>query len=359
MNEKLNPFHIAVLIHVSQMGVTVFSLPRLCAMYFGTNGWIGLIATGLVATANLALMQAVVRISGGLSVPAMLARFLPRPLRAGLLLGLAAMYGMLACLTSKQYVLMFEQQSFPATNPLVFRAGIDVLVFVLVMIGIYNLGKAATLIFFGTVMLPMLYFTLLNELRWDRYTLFFLQGEKNVLFGSLELYTAFLGFELCLFLIPHVKQGTGWFRGVYAGHGFTFLLYVVLTVLTFGFFSFGQLKRSLYPMLDMAGHIGLPIIERVDTLLFTFFFLIAVMTVAVYFWIATELAGSVFPNVRKGAVAGVLIVATYFISSAPNELVVVSHWLRRVAFAATGTAFLLPLVLIAGMLATRRRRPAG
>lgn len=359
MNEKLNPFHIAVLIHLGQMGVTVFSLPRLCAMHFGTNGWVMLLAIGLVATANIALIQAAVRMGRGRSLPEMLGQFLPGPLRGGLLLAMAGLYGMVACLNSKQYVLMFEQQSFPATNPLVFRAGIDVLVFALVAIGIYNLGKAATLILLGTALMPFVYLTLFGELRWERFTLFFMQGEKHLLTGSLDLYTAFLGFELCLFLIPYAHRGTGWFRAVYAGNGFTMLVYLLLTVITFGFFSFEQLKLSLYPMLDMAGHVRLPIIERVDTLMFTFFFLIVVLTVAIYFWIATELACSVFPKVNKGGMAAILIVATYFISSFPNELVVISHWLKRLAYVATGVIFLLPLVLLVGLFAVRRRRPTS
>lgn len=357
MNEKLNPLHIGILIHMTQMGVSVFSLPRVCATYIGTNGWVWVLVIGTVVTANIALMHAAVRLGGGRTLPEMLGLFLPKPVAGALQLALGGMYALSACLTSKQYVLMFELQSFPATNPYVFRAGIDVLILCLVLIGIYNLGKAATLVFLATIPLPMFYLSLLHDVKLVRYTPFFLKDGGNWLEGSFEVFSAFLGFELCLFLLPYVKRGdTRWFYGVYAGNTFSWCMYLALTILAFGFFSFGQLKDLLFPLLEMAGHLTLPIVERVDTLLFTFFFLVSVLTATAYFWMATELFGYVFPGVRKGWFAAFLIGSTYFVSSIPNELGRVSAWLGIMAKLAAGTAIFLPLLLIAGLLAARAWR---
>lgn len=357
MNEKLHPFHIAILIHLSQVGVTLFSLPRLCAAHFGTNGWIGLLAVGLAVTANIALMQAAIRMGGGRTLPEMLAAFLPKPLAGILQLAMAGMYALIACLIAKQYVLMFELLSFPATNPFVFRAGIDVLVYVLVIIGIYNLGKAATLVFFSTAFIPFVHLSSLNEIRLVRYTPFFLKGDTDFWTGSLEVYAAFLGFELCLFLLPYVDRESSWFRAVYAGHVVSLFVFLGTTLLAFGFFSYGQLLDLLYPLLDLSGHVRLPIIERVDSLMFTFFFLVAVLTVVVYFWIATELAMNVFPKADRRWVAGFFIIVTYFVSSLPHELAVLTGWLRVFGRAALATAIFLPLFIMGGLWTVRLRRP--
>lgn len=354
MNEKLNPFHIAILIHVVQVGVTVFSLPRLCAVYYGTNGWIWIVIIGIAVTANIALIHAAVKMGGGRPLPEMLGLFLPKPVSGILQLAIGCMYALSACLTSKQYVLMFELQSFPATNPYVFRAGIDVLILCLVVIGIYNLGKAATIVFFATIPFPFFYLSLLHDVKLVRYTPFFLKDGGHWVEGFFQVFAAFLGFELCLFLVPYVQRGdTRWFYAVYAGNTFSWFIYLALTVLAFGFSSFGQLKDLLFPLLEMAGHLTLPVVERVDTLMFTFFFLMAVMTATAYFWMATELVTYVFPNIRKGWVAAFLIASTYFVSSIPNELSRVSAWLQLMAKLAIGTSFLLPVLLLIGMLAAR------
>lgn len=359
MNEKLHPFHIAILIHLTQVGVALFGLPRLCAKHFGTNGWVAIVAAGLLVTANIALMHAAVRMGRGRSLPEMLGLFLPKPLAGALQLGLAGLYALAACLTSKQYVLMYELQSFPATRPYVFRAGIDVLLFCLVAIGIYNLGKAATLIFFTTFPPSFLYLSLVHDAHLVRFTPFFLKGGEDAVNGGFEVYSAFLGFELCLFLIPYVRRDTRWFGAVYAGHALSWTVYLGLTLLAFGFFSFGQLQDSLYPLLEMADHLSLPVIERVDTLLFTFFFLVVALTATHYFWMATELVHDVFPKVGKRVAAFALIAGTYFVSSVPNELDRVLGWLEGLAKAAIFTAFALPLLLMGGMLLARRRRAAA
>lgn len=356
MNEKLNAFHIVILIHMTQVGVTIFSLPRICATHFGTNGWIAILPVGLMVLANVALIHAVVRLGGGRSLPDMLGLFLPKPVAGALQLGMSGMYALSACLTSKQYVLMYELQSFPATRPYVFRAGIDVLIFCLVIIGIYNLSKAVTVIFFSTMVIPFTLLSLYDETELVRYTPFFLKEGTDVWVGCLELYAAYLGFELSLFLIPYVGRGTRWFRGVYAANAVTTVIYLILTIIAFGFFSYGQLRDLLYPLLEMIGHVELPIIERVDTLLFTSFFLVALVTTTLYFWIATELFVYVFPRMNKRWAAAVLIFTTYFVSSIPNELDLVSNWLRIMGKAAITTAIVLPLLLIGGMLIARVRR---
>ncbi|CAI6047988.1 hypothetical protein [Cohnella sp. JJ-181] len=41
MKEKLNGFHVALLIYMIELDVTVFMLPRMVAVNIGTNGWLG------------------------------------------------------------------------------------------------------------------------------------------------------------------------------------------------------------------------------------------------------------------------------------------------------------------------------
>jgi hypothetical protein len=356
LNEKLNAFHIVILIHMTQVGVTIFSLPRICATHFGTNGWIAILPIGLVVFANVALIHAVVRLGGGRSLPEMLGLFLPKPVYGALLLGMSCMYALSACLTSKQYVLMYELQSFPATRPYVFRAGIDILIFFLVIIGIYNLSKAVTVIFFSTIVIPFTLLSLYDETELVRYTPFFLKEGTDFMAGCFEVYAAYLGFEISLFLIPYVGRSTRWFRGVYVANTVTTVVYLILSIIAFGFFSYGQLRDMLYPLLEMTGHVQLPIIERVDTLMFTFFFLVALVTATLYFWIATELFSYVFPKLDKRWPAAFLITVTYFVSSIPNELDLVTGWLRIMGKVAIATAIALPLLLIGGMLITRARR---
>lgn len=63
--EKLNRFHIALMVFNTQSGIILFTLPRITAHYMGTNGWLMLIPMFLLVTLNIMLISAVYRMGGG------------------------------------------------------------------------------------------------------------------------------------------------------------------------------------------------------------------------------------------------------------------------------------------------------
>lgn len=68
VKEKLNVFHITLLIFMTEMNITMFSLPRLIVENIGTNGWIGYLALSVLATFNIFLYWLVYRMGRGASV---------------------------------------------------------------------------------------------------------------------------------------------------------------------------------------------------------------------------------------------------------------------------------------------------
>lgn len=78
MPEKLRPFHIAVLMHLTQSGIVIFTLPRNLADYFGTNGWLFLVPCIVVSTFNIYLISLVFRLGQGRSVFEIMEQSIPR-----------------------------------------------------------------------------------------------------------------------------------------------------------------------------------------------------------------------------------------------------------------------------------------
>lgn len=107
--------------------------------------------------------------------------------------------------------------------------------------------------------------------RWERFTPFILQGGHDQVKGGIEVYAAFLGYELSILLFPYVEKTKKSMTAIYVGNGLLSLSYLSLCLICFGFFSLGQLKRLLYPVLDLLAYIQLPFIERLENLLYGFF----------------------------------------------------------------------------------------
>lgn len=355
MKEKLRPFHVGVLVYMVQIGVAIFSLPSQLARYFGTNGWLALIPLSLVAMLNIWLIRSVYRKSEGKSVVELLYSVCPKPVAYPILLYLMVTYAMNACLLSKQYVLIYEMLSFSSTDPRIFRVASDVLVFLLLIKGIHSISRAATVLLFITVWVNLFSFSHVKEMDLDRLTPYFFQGGSNNLFsGGMAVFAVFLGYEVCLFLFRYADSGSNWFRSVFVGHLGTTFSYLAVSFVAFGFYSFGQLKQIHYPILDMAGHIQLPVIERVDTLVIAVAYLLVFVTAAVYFWLASEMAVQLVPRLNRNFIIAFLLVSTFFISSIPYNVSQIQQWLKWGTRLAVSAAFGFPLLLRLLLLLPRR-----
>lgn len=156
MKEKLHPFHVSLLVFMMQSGVIVFSLPRIIAHSMGYNGWATLILFSGIVMFNLLLIGLVYRLSNGKSIFLILEQALPKIIVFPLYAVLITVWTMIGCLSAKQYVILFQVFVFPTTHPMYIKAIVDVLAFLLIIKGIYNISKAATTFFFITIWLNLL-----------------------------------------------------------------------------------------------------------------------------------------------------------------------------------------------------------
>ncbi|MEI2400675.1 MULTISPECIES: GerAB/ArcD/ProY family transporter [Paenibacillus] len=354
MPEKLRPFHIAVLMHMTQSGIVIFTLPRNLADYFGTNGWLFLVPCIVVSTFNIYLISLVFRLGQGRSVFEIMEQTIPRPVLYPFYGGLAAVWLVFGCMIGKKYVLIFQMLSFPTTNPMVFKLAVDILAFLMITKGIYSISKAATLFFWLSAWMYLLMLWFFPAFRWERLTPFILKGGHNQFKGAMEIYSAFLGYELSILLFPYVNKNKKAMAGVYAGNLYLAVLYISLAIICFGFFSLGQLKKLLYPLLDLLAYIQFPFIERLENLLYGLFLFPVLVTVVMYWWAAQESVRRMLPRIKLSVLSFLLIAISYSISFIPKTLDAVGVWITNLGYAVTGIAFGFPVLLLLLLLIQRK-----
>ncbi len=354
MQQKISPFHIAVLTYMAQAGMVLFTLPRSLADYFGTNGWLVLIPCFLLSAFNIWLISLVFRLGQGRSVFAILEQSVPKMLLYPLYFLLAGSWLIFGCMIGKKYVLVFQMLSFPSTNPMLFKLAIDVLAFLLLIKGIQGISKAATLFFWMTAWMILLLAWFIPSFRWERLTPFLLKGGHDQVKGSIEVYSAFLGYELTLFLFPHVKKNKKSIWAIDVGNLFLMLNYLSLSLICFGLFSLNQLKKLLYPVLDLLAYIQFPFIERLENLLYGFFLFLILITLVMYWWAAQLTVQRMMPKLNMKILLLILIFIAYGISFFAETLEQVNVWITNLGYAVTGIAFGLPTLLIMILLLQRK-----
>lgn len=356
MKEKLNSFHIFILIPMIQIGVGIFSLPRVAAEYFGYNGWLMLFIIAGVVAFNIYLMWIVWKMGKGESVYAIYERYLPKWIVYPLYVIMSFSWSMSASLVTKIYVLIFQVTAFPSANPMVFMFAMSVLAYVLIIKGIYTITKASTVFFFLVFWMMFLEFFFFNDLKIARYTHYVFKEGKEFWKGGLNLYSSFQGYEFCLLLFPFIQQRTRFFTAVQLGNVFTFAVYLSVTVICFGFYSLQQLKLIMFPFLDLLAYIKFPFMERVENVLFSFFVFTVIITVVMYHWAASLTIQQIFKHTKANKITLYVMGTTYLISFIPSVLDEAGKWLFNIGYVNIALSFCLPISLIVILSIQRWRK---
>ncbi|OAS24341.1 GerAB/ArcD/ProY family transporter [Paenibacillus oryzisoli] len=355
MNEKLNGFQIFILIHMIQVGVGIFSLPRVAAEYFGYNGWLMLVVIAAIVAFNIYLIWIVWKMGKGASIFTIFESLLPGWVVYPIYTVLALTWSFTASLVAKQYVLIFQVTAFPTANPMIFMFFITVLAYLLSIKGIFVISKASTVFFFLVLWMLLLEGTFYNDLELSRYTHYLFKEGKEYWLGAFNLFGSFLGFELCLMLFPYVQPKTRFFTSVQLANVFSFLVYVSVTLICFGFYSLQQLKLIMFPFIDLLAYVKFPFIERAENLLFSFLLLRVLITIVMYHWSASLCLQQIFKTRKIERITLYMMGSMYVISWIPSVLDEVSKWLYIATYFNIAYTFVLPLSLI-GILSIQRWR---
>lgn len=354
MKEKLHPFHIAILVYMVQTGVVVFSLPRILAQYIGYNGWIAVILFYAFVTLNIMLISLVYRLCDGKSIFQIIEHSLPKIVYLPLYTILIVVWTLTGCMIAKEYIIIYQAFVFPTTHPMVIKIAVDFLAFLLVIKGIYNISKAATM-FFALVFWTMvfLFFFIGNFQLINLISFYFNEGAGQIS-GYLDILSAFLGYELVLLLFPFSEKGKKFMKAVHYGNLLTSSTYLLVSFICFGLYSFNQLKRMKYPVIDLLAYIELPFVERIEHLIFSLFLFTSLIGHVLYTWAAIQTAKQALPKANMKWVTIIIFIMAYGISWIPDVLKEVEIWLTYLGQLDLSIAFGLSLLLILLLLFRKR-----
>lgn len=314
MNEKLHHIQIVFIVFMVQTGVTIFSLPRVVAESFGTNGWLAIVFVSAVVCISLFLIYLVYKKGNGESVFVIWEKRIPKILLLPIYVTMIVNMGVLAIMLTKVYSLLIKLMLFKEinTNILVVLILISVLFFL--SKGIYNVAKITTAFFFITIFYIFVFPLLFPEFSFTRMTPFFFQGDINIWKGFVDIYKAFIGFCVALFIIPYVEKQTHFGKAIFFGHFLTTIAYLLVCIISFGFFSFEQMKQILYPVLMLLKYVQTPVIERVENITFSVYILSIIVSVAFYYWISVQFLRRFFRNTSERRLTFIIVVITFLLS---------------------------------------------
>ncbi|WP_335871830.1 GerAB/ArcD/ProY family transporter [Bacillus sp. 2205SS5-2] len=345
MKEKIHPIQVAILIYMIQSGVTLFSIPRLTAEAFGTNGWVGLLPIMLIVNLNILLIGLVYRWGKGKSIFILFRNVLPSWVLFPFYLLIAVNFTLLATLVLKKYILLLKMMFFQETPSFVLILMFFILSYMLLTSSIYQIGKVTVVLFFMTVWTIFLLALHLADFSFVRMTPFLFKGEIDLVSGGMNVYSAFLGFELSLFLFPYVQKKR-FVKSIFIGNFITSMIYLGVSFICFGFFSHKNILMDLYPVITLLEYVKFPFIERMENMIFVLFALKVLITIVMYIWAAKELIEQSVPRLKPNFIIVCLLLLGFIVSTFPSILRDVDEWLKWLTYIDFGIAIILPFLLL-------------
>ncbi|MBB6669619.1 GerAB/ArcD/ProY family transporter [Cohnella nanjingensis] len=347
-NEKLNRIHIALLIYMIELDVTVFALPRLVAKNIGTNGWVGLLALTCVACFNIWLFQIVYRMGKGQSFFQIVEAVVPKWCAYPFYLVLTVFWIAIGSFIGKDFILIFQTLTFQSSSSMMIFSLYCLMVYVLLVKDIYSILKAVTLFFLMTASVNLLAPFFFQDWKLIRFTTSLFQGTEggHTLHGWTEVYTVFVGYELCLFLFPYVDKKSKLFQGMYTGQLLIGLVQQLAVWVSFGFFSFPELKVLAYPVIHTLEYIEFPFINRVENLVFPFFLFSNLVSTVLFAFAGLSCLKQMFPQARPKLLELFIVIAIFGLGYIPKLLREAEALVFHSFFVEIGVAFVLPLLLM-------------
>ncbi len=329
-----------------QSGAVIFTLPRVTAAAYGTNGWLALLPISLIVIFNIYIISFVYKLGEGRDIFSIMESAIPKILLFPLYIFLIIVWSLLGCMVVNYYVNLFQLVALPGTPQYLLKLILSLVAFLFVIKGIYNMVKATTIFFILTIWTVIVVLFLFPKFEISRFTPYLFRGDTAFITGGLDIYSSFLGYELVLLLFPFVDRKTKLFKAVVFGTLMTTTVYIIVCITAYGFYSFEHLLKLRYPVINMLAYVELPFMERLESLIFSFFIMKIIVTTGLFYWVASETLQRLLPKIPNSLAVFIVILFSYLISFIPNTMNEVMNWLTFLANIEIGITFILPLLLI-------------
>ncbi|WP_035186315.1 GerAB/ArcD/ProY family transporter [Alteribacter aurantiacus] len=278
------PFLVFFLVHSMQIGVGIFGFQRYIAMDAGYNAWIAVILVGgLLHIPIWMIYKMMMRDQGVTDIIELHRHYFGKWIGNLLSYGLLVYFLFMGITVLRTYVEVIQIWMFPT----MMTWPVTLVILSIIVYAIYHgFRVVAGMAFLGVVLPFVLIFTAISPLEFANYHRF-LPIEfvfKDQVSAMKTMTLSYIGFEALAFYFPFIqnpKQSQKW---AHMGNGLTVLIYLMVTIVTFLFYSRLHLERVVYPTLSSWKVLELPFIERFEYIGIAFWLLVVVPNIMISLW---------------------------------------------------------------------------
>lgn len=362
-NDRISTSQIISIIVLTIIGTGILTLPQSLAEAAGPDGWIILIAGGLMVLLVTLAHAFIVKCFPGKTYLEIITLTLSKPVAyiygVFLVVYLIILNGFLVRIFA-EVVKMF----------LLFQTPIEIIIMSVLLVtaylvrqGIETMGRLAELLL-PIILIPSLILFALALQGADPTNILptFQISPKEVFTGIPLVLFSFLGFDLLLIFGTFLNQSKDLYKKSTIGILIILALYLVLTLTTLLVFGTEQTVHLIWPTLSLFKTIDFPglFIENVEAVVMAMWVFIVFMSVAPLYLGKTVILQSLF-KVKEHNFFVLPIVPLVYLFSLLGKSMAESYYLLDLftKYFATVVAFIFPALIILSILIQRRFKKEG
>jgi spore germination protein AB len=312
---KISPFLVFFLIQSMQIGIGILGFQRIIAATAGYDAWISVIVAGLSIHIIIWLIYKIAETTNGDLMSVHVYLF---GKKIGNVLSFLFIFYFLSLTitTLRTFVEIVQVWMFPELSTFWFSLAFMLLAIYIVYGGFRTVTGIA---FFGVVLPSYLIFMFgftFPYTDWSNLLPIFDHSLKDLTTATMNMSLTYLGYEILLFVYPFIKEPQKSKKWAHYAVLSTTILYTLLTLVTFAYFSEAQLQKNVWATLTMWKMVELPFVERFEYIGIANWNIIILPNICIPLWIASRiLKKTVGIRQRKGVIilsTICLITVTFF-----------------------------------------------
>lgn len=292
----ISPLFIFFLMYASMVEVGILRYQHDLIQYAGYNAWISVLLTGI--SIHLILWMIYKILSANKETPDIITvnHKCFGKMFGNVLNSTIVLYFILgAFITFRTYISVIQICLFPNTNNL----PLSIIIVLLLYYAVSGGFRSVTGICFWGVLFSILIIVPLTFLQiqyWRPQNLFplFDHSVTDILYSSKSMVPQYLGFEALLIYYPFINTPAKSQKWAQLAVITVTLLYFALIMVTFMYFSEGQLQQTVWPTLNIVMIMQLPLLQRLEYLIVSVLFVKIIANIALGLWVACRGTKAVF-----------------------------------------------------------------
>ncbi|MFC5449755.1 GerAB/ArcD/ProY family transporter [Paenibacillus aestuarii] len=289
--EKLSLNQLIHLVVLTQVGVSVLSIPFAESRHSGYDSWISVFIGGVIAQAVILIIYILSSRYADRSLPQYIFAIVGKPI--GVLLNI--MIGIYCAESSLMVIVSYADVlnrwvliRTPWFVLIGFSVGIAAFIATSSLRSMATITQSILFMFLICILIIFISGTGKGDIR--HFFPIGIHGIGAIMRDSIHAFWAYAGYELLLYVFPSLsyRKKKDVIIAMSAANGFTTLFYVLIAIIVTFNFSESQLKEIPEPMVFILRQFKWPVVQSLDIVFMTVWLSVTTVTAYVYFFLSAR-----------------------------------------------------------------------